>query len=114
MFNEDHFPALGGDYKYHSKYREINWDNKSILSSDPRTKDTELQVEKIINLQNIANNLPDAFTDYKGVTKSWNPAVNAPKRMEVPKKTTQPPSVGKRGRVPQTKKDKAPNKHPRK
>jgi hypothetical protein len=65
-------------------------------------------------LQNDANNLPDAFTDYKGVTKSWNPMVNASERVEVPKKTTQTPSVVKRGRVAQTKKDKAPNKHPRK
>jgi hypothetical protein len=42
IFNEDHFPALGGDYKHHSKCQEINWDNKSILSSDPRTKETGL------------------------------------------------------------------------
>jgi hypothetical protein len=70
IFNEDHFPALGGDYKYHSECQEINWDDKSIISSDSRTKETELQVQKIINLQNVANNLTDAFTDYKGVTKS--------------------------------------------
>jgi hypothetical protein len=76
---------------------KINWDDKSILSSDPRTKETELQVQKIINLQNIANNLPDAFTDYKSVTKSWNPTVNVPERVEVPKKTTHAPSVVKRG-----------------
>jgi hypothetical protein len=65
-------------------------------------------------LQNVANNLSDAFTDYKGVTKSWNPMVNAPERVEVPKKTTQAPSIVKRGRVAQTKKDNAPNKCPRK
>jgi hypothetical protein len=40
--------------------------------------------------------------------------VNAPKRVEVPKKTTQTPSVVKRERVAQTKKDKTPNKRPRK
>jgi hypothetical protein len=50
IFNEDHFPTLGGDYKYHSECQEINWDNKSIISSDPRIKETELQVQKIINL----------------------------------------------------------------
>jgi hypothetical protein len=37
-------------------------------------------------LQNIANNLPDAFIDYKGVMKSWNPVVIAPKRVEVQQK----------------------------
>jgi hypothetical protein len=35
-------------------------------------KETELLVQKIINLQNIVNNLPDAFTNYKVFTKSWN------------------------------------------
>jgi hypothetical protein len=60
-------------------------------------KETELQVQKLINLQNVANNLLDAFTDYKGVTKSWNHLVNAPERVEVSKKTTQAPSVVKRG-----------------
>jgi hypothetical protein len=50
IFNEDYFSALGGDYKYHSKCHEINCYGKSIMSSDPRTKVTELQVQKIINL----------------------------------------------------------------
>jgi hypothetical protein len=40
--------------------------------------------------------------------------VNAPKRVEVAKKTTQTPSVVNRGRVAQIKKDNVPNKHPRK
>jgi hypothetical protein len=40
--------------------------------------------------------------------------INAPERVEVPTKTTQTPSVVKRGRVAQTKKDNTPNKHPRK
>jgi hypothetical protein len=44
IFNEDHFPELRGDYKYHSECREISWDDKSILFSDPHTKETELQV----------------------------------------------------------------------
>jgi hypothetical protein len=48
-------------------------------------------------LQNIAYNLPDAFTDYKCVTKSWNHAVNAAERVEIPKKTIQTPSTIKRG-----------------
>jgi hypothetical protein len=48
IFNEDHFPSLGGDYKYHSECQKINWDDKSILSSDPCTKEIELQVQKNI------------------------------------------------------------------
>jgi hypothetical protein len=44
IFNEDHFLTLGGDYKYHLECQEINWDDKSIISSDPCTKEIELQV----------------------------------------------------------------------
>jgi hypothetical protein len=53
-------------------------------------KETKLQVQKIINLQNIANNLRNTFTDYKGVTKSWNPMVNAPKRWRYLRKSLRP------------------------
>ena len=49
-------------------------------------------------MQNIANNLPDAFTAGKDVTKSFIPARNVPERIEVPKKTIQLPSSGKSGR----------------
>lgn len=41
-------------------------------------------VQKIIHLQEVANQLPDAFTDTKRVTKSYIPAVNAPARIELP------------------------------
>jgi hypothetical protein len=53
IFIGDYFLTLGGDYKYHLECQEINWDDKSIISSDTRTKETELQVQKIINLQII-------------------------------------------------------------
>jgi hypothetical protein len=41
--------------------------------------------------------LSDAFIDYNGVMKSYNSVVNAPERVEVPKKTTLSPSAKKRG-----------------
>jgi hypothetical protein len=44
IFNEDHFLALGGDNKFITDDWEIIWDDKSILSSDPCTKETKLQV----------------------------------------------------------------------
>jgi hypothetical protein len=56
-------------------------------------------------LQNVANSLIDEFTDYKDVTKYWNRTVNAPERVEVPKKTIQAPSIMKRERSAITKKD---------
>jgi hypothetical protein len=44
IFNEDHFPALGGEFQNNSECQKINWDDKFIISSDPRTQETELQV----------------------------------------------------------------------
>jgi hypothetical protein len=90
IFNEDHFSALVGGNKFIDDGRQIDWDDKSIISYDPRTKETRLQVQKILEFQQIANNLPDVFTDDKGVRKSLNHAVNAPCRVEVPIKTTPP------------------------
>jgi hypothetical protein len=94
IFNEDQFSALGEDNKFITDDWEINWDDKFILSSDPCTKETELQVQKIIELQQIASNLPDVFTDYKGVRRSLNPAINTPYRVEVSIKTTPPLQKG--------------------
>jgi len=74
-FDEDNFPTLREDNMYQYECQEINWNASSIQSYDPRTIETECEVQKIINLQNIANNLLDAFTDYKGITKSHNPTV---------------------------------------
>jgi hypothetical protein len=48
---------------------------------------------KLLELQQIASNLPDTFTDYNCVTKSFNPAINAPCPVEVSIKTT-PPQKG--------------------
>jgi hypothetical protein len=94
IFNEDHFSALGGDNKFIDDGQVIIWDDKTILSSDSHTKEIDLQIKKILELQQIVSNLPDAFTDYKGVTKSLNTVVNTPCRVKVPIKTTPPPKRG--------------------
>ena len=86
---------------------------KAFPPSDPRTLETEQQIQKIINLQHIVNNLPEAFTDYKGVTKSSYPARNAPERVEIPIKTIQLPLPKKTGRSTAAPKDKATSKRPR-
>jgi hypothetical protein len=59
--------------------RKIIWDDKTILSSDPHTQETELQVQKINELQQIASTLVHVFTFYKGVIKFLDPAFNASK-----------------------------------
>jgi hypothetical protein len=78
---------------------EAHFNDVSKETTTSGTKETELQGQKIINLQNVINNLTDTFTDYKGVTKPWNLVVNTSKRMEVPKKTIHASSVMKRGRA---------------
>ena len=51
----------------------------------------------------MANNLPDAFTDIRGVSKSHIPAANAPERVEIPMEgmdSTRVPNPRKKGREP--------------
>ena len=50
---------------------------------DPCTNKCELEVQRIIHLQNLANQLPDAFIDTKKVTKSHISTPNAPARIDV-------------------------------
>jgi hypothetical protein len=64
-------------------------------------------------LQHIANNLPEAFTDYKDITKSFYPARNGLERVEVLIKTIQLPLPKKRGRSTTSPKDNGPSKRPR-
>jgi hypothetical protein len=61
-------------------------------------------------LQHIANNLLEAFTDYKDVTKSSYPARIAPERVKVPIKTIQLSLPKKRGRSTAAPKDNASTK----
>ena len=71
IFDEDHFQALGGGlYLKSKKCWEVEWNGVGIHSIDPRTRDAELEVQRIIHLQQLANNLPDAFTNIRGVSKS--------------------------------------------
>ncbi|KAK4400311.1 Retrovirus-related Pol polyprotein from transposon TNT 1-94 [Sesamum angolense] len=83
QFNETIFPVLGGEDK-EIKRKDIAWNATSMSFLDPRTNDSELEVQRIIHLQSVANRLPDAFIDTKKVTKSHIPAENVPARLEVP------------------------------
>ena len=113
IFDEDHFPALGGDKNQKLKEcLEISWNLKDLQYLDPCTSQIELEVQKIINLQYLVSNLLDAFTGHKGVTKSHIPAINTPQRVEVPKGSSisiDAPQCQKHGRPIGAK-----NKNPRK
>ena len=56
--------------------REITWNVLTLSHLDPRTNQCELEVQRIIHLQGIANQLPDVFTDNKKIVKSHILAVN--------------------------------------
>jgi len=60
-FDESVFPTLGGERKKVEK--DIGWNELSLSHLDPRTKECELEVQRIIHLQKLANQLPYAFTD---------------------------------------------------
>ena len=93
--------------------KEIDRNSSSLADLDPRTNQCEQEVQRIIYLQNIANQLPDAFTNLPRITKSHIPAVNAPVRVDIPmgqivKANESRPHL-KRGR-PIGSKDKNPRK----
>jgi hypothetical protein len=81
QFDEIIFPILGGEKEKLEK--QVTWNASSISYLDPRSGQCELEVQKIIHLQRIANELLDAFTDTKRVTKSHIPALNAPARIDI-------------------------------
>ncbi|GKD00598.1 putative RNA-directed DNA polymerase [Tanacetum coccineum] len=83
-FDEAVFSELGGVKKIQEK--DVIWCKPSLLYLDPRIKQCETEVQKIMHLQEIANQLPNAFTDIKRVTKSHIPAANASARVEIPNK----------------------------
>jgi hypothetical protein len=83
-FNETIFPPLGGEKSLPEARREITWNVSTLSHLDPRTNQSELEVQRIIHLQGIANQLPDVFTDSKKIVKSHIPAANNPARIEVP------------------------------
>ncbi|PHU02119.1 hypothetical protein BC332_27370 [Capsicum chinense] len=82
-FDEILFSKLGGEDS--DIKREILWKNPSLSHLDPCAPICEQKVQKIIHLQKIINQMPDAFTDLKRITKSHIPAENVPIRIDVPK-----------------------------
>ena len=63
---------------------EITWNVSTLSHLDPHTNQCELEVQRIIHLQGIANQLLDVFTDNKKIVKSHILVANTPARIEVP------------------------------
>ena len=62
--------------------KEIDCYLSSLYHTDPRTNQCEKEVQRIIYLQNTANQLPNAFTNLPRITKSYIPDANAPVRVD--------------------------------
>ena len=110
-FNETVFPQLGGKKSIPEGQHEITWNASTLSHLDQRTNQCELEVQMIIHLQNLANQLPDAFVDTKKVTKSHIPAANVPARVDITEgqKAFESKTRSKRGR-PIGSKDITPRK----
>ena len=78
------FSSLGGEKSIPEERREISWKTSTMTHLDPYTNQCELEVQRIIHLQNLANQLPNAFIDTKKVTKSYIPIANTLAWIDVP------------------------------
>ena len=76
---------------------------------DPYTNKCDLEVQRIIHLQNLTNQLSNAFIDTKKVTQSHIPFTNTPTRIDVPKGQLENESIIrlKRGRPISSKEENA-------
>ena len=70
------FLSLGREKSIPEGWREISWKTSTMNHLDPCANQCEVEVQRIIHLQNLANQLPDAFIDTKKVTKSHIPPAN--------------------------------------
>lgn len=105
-FYEDDFPQLSQTNQPGTTIadRVLAWTWANSLTTDPRTKEADESVRRVLHLQQLLIRLPDAFNDAAGVTKSHIEAANAPARIQ-PSQTiaaTAPPKA-KRGRPPGSK-----------
>ena len=71
-FNETIFSLLREEEPVPKERCEIIWNALTLTYLGPRTNQCELEVQKIIYLQELANQLPNAFIDAKKVTKSFS------------------------------------------
>ena len=83
-FNESVFSSLRGEKSIPEEWREITWNASTMSHFDHRKNQYELEVQRIIYLQNLSSQLPDTFIDTKKVTKSHIPATNTPTWIDVP------------------------------
>ncbi|XP_004301938.1 PREDICTED: uncharacterized protein LOC101304199 [Fragaria vesca subsp. vesca] len=95
-FDETLFLSLRGDTNkhVHVERQELSWFVPTLSHYDPRTSQSESEVTRILELQKVADTMPDSFSEIAKVTRSDIPAANVPARLEVPRKGTAIPGLG--------------------
>ena len=82
-FNESVFPPVRGEKSIPEELQEISLNASTISHFDPLTNQCELEVQRIIHLQNLENQFSYAFIATKKATKSHIPTVNVSARIDV-------------------------------
>ena len=83
-FDEQFFPSLGGEKIKINEQHEITWHASSLSRLDHRTNQRELKVQRIIHLQNITNQISNAFNDSRKIIESHIQVENTPTHVEIP------------------------------
>ncbi|KAM1132375.1 hypothetical protein EV1_046421 [Malus domestica] len=85
-FYEIVFQSLRGDKNVNvsDERCELSWTTPTLSHLDPSTTQSETEMQRILNLQSIAQSMPYAFTDLVRVTISHIPAANVPAMMDIP------------------------------
>ena len=71
-FNETIFSLSVGKELVLEERHKIIWNALTLTYLNLRTNQCKLKVQRIIHLQNLANQLPNAFIDTKKVKKSFS------------------------------------------
>ena len=78
------FPPSWGEKSVPKERREITCNASTMSHFDHCTNQCEMEVQRIIHLQNIENQLLNVFIDTKKVTKSHILVANAPAWINIP------------------------------
>ena len=74
-FDETVFPSLGGDNNKNvqQERHELSWSVPTLSHLDPQ-----------LNIQNVVDSMPNAFSDIDKVTRSNTQAAHMPARLYIP------------------------------
>ncbi|XP_068329737.1 uncharacterized protein [Pyrus communis] len=77
-FYEVVFSSLGDDkiVNVPEEQRELSWTTSTLSHLDPRTAQSETEVHRILDIQSVAQSMPDGFTNLVRVTRSHILATN--------------------------------------